>query len=66
MFMRKDSRRDHSDEPGHSSAKVHRRGGSKGPWEFTASGRLFSMGATDAVRRAAYRAADGEMRILPL
>jgi len=65
--MRRTSRRDHSDEPGHASAKASRRnGGSKGPWEFTSSGRLFSMGSTDAVRRAAYRAADGEMKFLPL
>jgi hypothetical protein len=64
--MRKNSRRDHSDEPGNPGGKACRRGGSKGRWEFTTSGRLFSMGATDAVRRAAYRAADGEMRILPL
>jgi hypothetical protein len=64
--MRKASRRDHSDEPGNQGTKASRQGASQGRWEFTASGRLFSMGATDAVRRAAYRAADGEMRILPL
>jgi hypothetical protein len=65
--MSKTSRRDHSDEPGNQGSKSSRRkGGSKGPWEFTSSGRLFPMGATDAVRRAAYRAADGEMRFLPL
>jgi hypothetical protein len=66
MFMRKTSRRDHPDEPGNSGTKACRRGGSKGRWEFTSSGRLFSMGGTDAVRRAAYRAADGEMRLLAL
>jgi hypothetical protein len=65
--MRRTSRRDHSDEPDSSNAKSSRRnGGSKGPWEFTSSGRLFSMGATDAVRRAAYRAANGQMKFLPL
>jgi hypothetical protein len=65
--MRKTSRRDHANEPGNQGAKSYRRnGGSKGPWEFTSSGRLFSMGATDAARRAAYRSADGEMRFLPL
>jgi hypothetical protein len=65
--MKKTFRGDHSNEPGNEGAKASRRkGGSKGPWEFTSSGRLFSMGATDAVRRAAYRAADGEMRFLPL
>jgi hypothetical protein len=65
--MSKTSRRDHSDEPGNPASKSSRRkGGSKGPWEFTSSGRLFTMGGTDAARRAAYRAADGEMRFLPL
>jgi hypothetical protein len=64
--MRRNSRRDHSNEPGNAPTKAQRKGGSKGPWEFTSSGRLFSMGATDAVRRAAYRAADGEMKFLPL
>jgi hypothetical protein len=65
--MSKIFRRDRSNEPGHPVAKSSRRkSGSKGPWEFTSSGRLFAMGATDSVRRAAYRAADGEMRFLPL
>jgi hypothetical protein len=64
--MRKTSRRDHADEPGNPAAKSRRRAGSQGPWEFTSSGRLFAVGATDAVRRAAYRAADGEMKFLPL
>ncbi len=66
LFMRKTSRRDHSDEPGHPGAKGKRSGGSKGPWEFASSGRLFSMSATEAARRAVYRAADGEMKFLPL
>ncbi len=65
--MRKSARRDHLNEPGNHAAKPGRQhGGSKGPWEFTSSGRLFSMGATDSARRAAYRAADGEMKFLPL
>jgi hypothetical protein len=65
--MRRTSRSEHSNESGHPASRSGRRcGGSKGPWEFASSGRLFSFGATDAVRRAAYRAADGEMRFLPL
>jgi hypothetical protein len=66
FYMRKNSRRDHSNEPGNQPSRSRRRAGSKGPWEFTSSGRLFAMGETDAVRRAAYRAADGEMKFLPL
>jgi hypothetical protein len=49
-----------------SSKGCRRSIGSKGPWEFTASGRLFSIGTAGAVRRAAYRAADGDMKFLPL
>jgi hypothetical protein len=64
--MKRTSRREHVHEPGHPDARSgRRRAGSKGPWEFS-SGRLFAVGETDAVRRAAYRAADGEMRFLPL
>ncbi len=65
-IMRRTSRREHAHEPGNPAARSgRRRGGSKGPWEF-ASERLFAVGETDAVRRAAYRAADGELRFLPL
>ncbi len=66
--MRRTSRRDHSDEPDNTGPKGSQPKGasSTGRWEFTSSGRLFAMGATESVRRAAYRAADGEMKILPL
>ena len=65
--MKKPSRREH---PGESSNRNGRdcrqKSGSEGPWEFAASGSLFALGSTDAVRRAAYRTATGEMRFLPL
>ncbi len=65
--MKKTFFRDDANTPLHPRAKASQgKGGSKGPWEFTSSGRLFPVGSTDAVRRAAYRAADGEMRFLPL
>lgn len=66
-FMKKTSRRDHPSEPSHRSPRACRQnGGSEGRWEFTASGSLFALGSTDAVRRAAYRTVAGEMRFLPL
>ena len=66
-FMKKPSRRDHPSEPSHRNRRDCRQnGGSEGRWEFTASGSLFALGSTDAVRRAAYRTADGELRFLPL
>ena len=66
-FMKKPSRRDHPSESSHRSPRDCRQnGGSEGRWEFTASGSLFALGSTDAVRRAAYRTAAGEMRFLPL
>jgi hypothetical protein len=61
--MKKSSRRDHQGESSHRSRK---KAGSDGRWEFTASGSLISLGSTEAVRRAAYRTADGELRFLPL
>ena len=65
--MKRTFRRDDLNEPGHPGLKAPRsKGGSKGPWEFTSSGRLFSVGASDGVRRTAYRGANGEMRFLPL
>jgi hypothetical protein len=66
-FMKKTSRRDHPSEPSHRNRRDCRQnGGSEGRWEFTASGSLIALGSTDAVRRAAYRTADGELRFLPL
>jgi hypothetical protein len=66
-FMKKTSRRDHRSESSHRSPRdCHQKGGSEGRWEFTSSGSLFALGSIDAVRRVAYRNADGEMRFLPL
>jgi hypothetical protein len=66
-LMKKTSRRDHLSEPSRRSRRDCRQnGGSEGRWEFTASGSLFALGATDAARRAAYRTATGELRFLPL
>jgi len=65
--MKKPSRRDHPGEPSPRSRRDCRQnGGSEGRWEFTANGSLFALGSTDAVRRAAYRTAEGELRFLPL
>jgi hypothetical protein len=65
--MKKIFRRGPLNGPDHTSPKLPRsRAGSKGPWEFTSSGRLFPVGAKDGVGRAAYRGANGEMRFLPL
>jgi len=42
-------------------------GGSAGRWAFNlASENLFALGSTEALRRAAYRTADGNLRFLPL
>jgi hypothetical protein len=49
---------------GKSSARSRPVPGSKGPWEFTSSGRLFCIGARDDARRTAYRSADGTIRFL--
>ena len=66
-LMKKSSRRDHTSESSHRSARgCHKNGGSEGPWEFTASGTLVALGSSGAVRRAAYRTATGELRFLPL
>ena len=66
-FMKKPSRRDQRSEPSHRSPRdCQQKSGSEGRWEFTASGSLFSLGSTEAVRRAAYRTAGGELRFLPL
>jgi hypothetical protein len=66
-FMKKTSRRDHPSEPSyHSRRDCRQSGGSKGRWEFTASGSLFAVGSTDSAHRAAYRTAAGELRFLPL
>ncbi len=66
-FMKKSSRRDCPSEPTHRSQRAcQQKGGSEGRWEFTASGSLISLGSIDAVRRAAYRTAEGELRFLPL
>ncbi|MCE0522462.1 MAG: hypothetical protein LV480_06080 [Methylacidiphilales bacterium] len=65
--MKKTFRRDHPSEPSHRSQRdCLRNGGSEGRWEFTASGNLFALGASEGVRRAAYRTATGELRFLPL
>jgi hypothetical protein len=66
--MRKSARREENgNHPAQGPAKsARRKDGHTGPWEFTSSGRLFAMGATDAARRVAYRTADGQMRFLPL
>ena len=65
--MKRPNRREHSTEPANQASKWGRgRAGSKGPWEFISSGRLISMGGTEAARRAAYRAANGEWKFLPL
>jgi hypothetical protein len=66
-FMKKNSRRDHPSESSHRSRRdCHQNGGSEDRWEFTSSSSLFALGSTDAVRRAAYRTAGGELRFLPL
>ena len=67
-FMKTPSRRDHP------RATIRRnqsdccdQGGSAGRWEFNlASENLFALGSTEAIRRAAYRTADGYLRFLPL
>jgi hypothetical protein len=65
--MKRPTRREHSTESANQTSKSCRgQAGSKGPWEFTTNGRIFSMGATEAARRAAYRAANGEWKFLPL
>jgi hypothetical protein len=64
-FMKK-STRHHPDESSQGKRSSRADSGSKGRWEFTASGSLISLGATAAVRRAAYRTATGELRFLPL
>jgi hypothetical protein len=65
--MKKPSRRDHRSESSHRNPRdCHENGGSKGRWEFNLAGEnLFALGSTDAVRRAAYRTAGGELRFLP-
>jgi hypothetical protein len=62
--MKKSSQRRSDESPGKRAS--HSNEGSKGRWEFTSSGSLISLGATEAVRRAAYRTATGELRFLPL
>ena len=38
-----------------------------GQWAFNfSSDRLFALGSTDRIRRAAYRSSSGEMRFFPL
>jgi hypothetical protein len=66
--MKKSSRCDHAGKPSDGDRKDRRwKGGSEGRWEFNlASEILFAVGSTEAVRRAAYRTAAGEMRFLPL
>ena len=64
--MKKSFHRDNLNDSGPVHARSRGAGGSKGPWEFTSSGRLFSVGARDDVGRTAYRAADGKMRFLPV
>ncbi|HEY0257740.1 MAG TPA: hypothetical protein VGC39_09880, partial [Candidatus Methylacidiphilales bacterium] len=67
-FMKTPSRRDHP----RATARRNRGGcpassGSVGRWSFNlASENLFALGSTDAIRRAAYRTADGQLRFLPL
>jgi hypothetical protein len=64
-FMKKSSRRDHPSESAVAQGSLANRK-DEGRWEFTGSGRLFPMGATDSVRRAAYWTAGGELRFFPL
>jgi len=64
-LMKKSSRREQQAESAVSRAS-RANGKSDGRWEFTSSGRLFSVGSTDAARRAAYWTAGGELRFLPL
>jgi len=61
--MKKPSRRETSNVQASQNARKDKR---DGRWEFTSSGSLISLGAVDAVRRAVYRTATGEMRFLPL
>jgi hypothetical protein len=64
--MKKSSRRDHPSESTHATTRARANGKGDGRWEFTANGRLFPVGSTDSVRRAAYWTAGGELRFLPL
>jgi hypothetical protein len=65
--MKKSFRRDHPKESAHADSQAsHDNRKGEGRWEFTSSGRLFSVGATDAVRRVAYWTAGGELRFFPL
>jgi hypothetical protein len=67
FFMKKPSRRDTPNAATPQPGRTAKRNGKKeGRWEFTSSGSLFALGAVDAVRRAAYRTAGGELRFLPL
>jgi len=67
LLMKKSSRRDHPSETSRRSQQAcSQNGGSEGRWEFTASGSLIALGATESVRRAAYRTATGELRFFPL
>jgi hypothetical protein len=63
--MKKSTRRSHPSEPTHPHARIAKKRVADGRWEFTSSGRLFTVGSDEA-RRTAYRAADGELRFLPL
>ena len=67
-FMKTPPRRDRS----RATARPNQAGcrtssGSVGRWAFNlASENLFALGSTDAIRRVAYRTADGHLRFLPL
>ncbi len=58
--MRKTSRRDHSDEPGHPGAKGKRSGGSKGPSHISVNFVLLAYFETFVVLGGAYLASQTE------